>query len=245
LLEPGGALWRWHREFVARDGKAFRRDYGHWPGIDATTYASLVAWADRDGATLSFDASRRARDGELPVWLLDREGSVAVLAARSLPELVERFLLGGAIDRYLPPCRGGRWAMRDAYQTRPRRWHDAARAAGETAAAWWARIAPLRDGEAFPPYAELAVAALARGDETEARALRKALFDGLVGYEAGQMLLDALAGDGARDVEPGVLAAWLEDALALCERFCPGADRSAAEARLRRARAEGGATRAP
>src|SRR5262249_28909332 len=92
MLEPGDQAWGLHRSFMRTDGRQSRREHGLWSGIDDETYAQLVTFADLDGKTLSFD-------GANTIWLLDRDGRIAIAVAQSLRELVEDFILGGGIDK--------------------------------------------------------------------------------------------------------------------------------------------------
>ncbi|HEU4403878.1 MAG TPA: SMI1/KNR4 family protein [Polyangiaceae bacterium] len=196
LLDPTDptprSSWRFYREFMPTDGAEFRREYGQWRAVDDETWARLVVWADLDGKTFAWDTGRPDPRGDYPVWYLDREGECAVLAGRSLDEIVGRFLGDGGLDRVHPPMKGGRWGLPATYAT--------GRPADFTA--------PL-------------LAALRAGDQAGAEAVLAAYADAVNGYETSAQLFGALLSRAADGVPAAARVEWLERAAAWYQRCAP------------------------
>lgn len=151
-------------------------------------------FAGLDGATLAFDLGSPDAQGEIPVWFLDREGDVAVLAGETLEEAIANFLVGGAIDRHSPPAPGGHWQLPATYVTEP------------------------LDRSGRDLFAELLLA-LRSGDDAAADAVIEDVRRSMNGYEASAELVSALLGQRADSLEPSLRARWIERAVTF-ERAC-------------------------
>lgn len=156
-----------------------------------TDAGARVVWAELDRLALAWDRTASGRDGEHPVWLIDRDGG-DLFAGASLQEVVDDFLLGGALDRVLPPAPGGRWELPATY------------AIG-----------------ALPDVSERLLAALRAGDEATAEALLGEERDASNGYDVSATLLRRLLAREADDLPRARRIAWLERAAEWARRCAP------------------------
>jgi hypothetical protein len=178
---------------VAADRRERRKDSPRsWAAVDDATLARLSEWADTDASSLLWDTGHRGPDGEYPIYLLDREGDVARLVARSLPELAAAFVSGG-LDRVFPPARRGAW---DAPNT-------------------WGTERPTALASTLLP-------ALQSADDAAARAALNTYAAAVTGWEAASVLVDLLRDARAEALEPKLRLSWLERAHAWRERCAPG-----------------------